>query len=156
MTNVNDLPRTQFRKTEAAKRFHVNEDIFRSFASGQETETLDPVEPFYHGPFPVAFRRHSDMRALRKLGRMHCGAFVHSENAEGLQAAIPLSDFTNDPRTFIGSLIPVAAKNRYVKQNVRHAIIWNDKTITFGRIEPFYLTGDDCNVNARLFGCFSE
>ena len=41
----------QLGHAEAAQRFHMDENVGRALAAGQEAETAEPVEPFDLGPF---------------------------------------------------------------------------------------------------------
>ena len=47
----------------------------------------------------------------------------------------------DDPRTFIGGLVAVAAQARHVQKNVGHAVVGNDESKTLGDIEPLDDTG---------------
>ena len=55
----------QLGHAEAAQRFHVDENVGRALAAGQEAETAEPVEPFDLGPLQPAGRRDADMGAGR-------------------------------------------------------------------------------------------
>ncbi len=76
-----------------------------------EAEALGAVEPLDDHALKAARRRNSHMGALRwHLRRMNGGRRIHRQDAETLQAAITIANFTNDARTFQCSLEAVATQ----------------------------------------------
>lgn len=134
--DLNHLARAKFGEAEAAKCFHVNEDVRSTIATCQEPEPTDSIEPLHHGPLPTAFGLHHDVGALRQLGRMDRGALVHAEDAKRLQTFRPAKHFTMHPGAFVGNLIATSAEARYVEENVGQTIIGYYETIALAGIEP--------------------
>src|SRR5262245_9520811 len=62
-SHENELPRPQFGQAEAAQGLHVDENVGRAFAAGEETETAQPVEPLHLRPLERAGRRDGDVGA---------------------------------------------------------------------------------------------
>ena len=60
---------------------------------------------------------------------MDRGAFIHSQDAKSLKSAITIEDFANHASAFISCLIAVTAKNRYMQEYIRHAVIWDNETV---------------------------
>jgi hypothetical protein len=86
--DLNDLPWAKFRKAEAPKRFHVDENVLRSRAPREKAEALQAVEPLYHRTLPITFGRNMDMGPLWELRRMYSRAFVHLYYAKSLKAPV--------------------------------------------------------------------
>src|SRR5437660_754527 len=77
------LARAQFGDAEAAQGFHVDEDIRRPLAPGQEAKTAQAVEPLHLRALEAARRRDADVGARRRhLRRMDRGGFVHRQYAQ--------------------------------------------------------------------------
>ena len=77
------------------------------------------------------------MRPLRQLRRMDRRRIVHGSDAKGLQALRPAQHLAYHPRAFVGGLESIPPETRHVKENVWKMIfVWNNETITLGRIEP--------------------
>jgi len=89
---------------------------------------------------------------------MDRGAFIHTQDTEGLQPAIALKHFADHSGTLIGCLITVAAQDRHMQENIRHTIIRDYETIAFRCVKPFDLASNDDNLDAGLFmlGRFPE
>src|SRR5262245_8556432 len=136
-SHENELPRPQLGQTEAAQGLHVHENVGRALATGEETETAQPVEPLHLRPLERAGRRHGDVGARRRhLRRMHRRRFVHGENAERLQATRALQHLDHDACTLVGDLESVAAQTGHVQEDVGHPVVGNDEAVTLGHIEP--------------------
>ena len=83
-------------------------------------------------------------------------ALIHPEYTEGLEAAISRQHLAYHPRAFIGRLVTVSPKHRYMQQNVRRTVIRNYEPVTFRRVEPFYLAGKYNDLDTGLFGRLSK
>src|SRR5262245_20082394 len=94
------------------------EDIWRTVAPRQEAKAANPVEPLHARPFPIAFRRNLDVGTLRQLGGVDRGAFVHTEDAEGLQASGPFEHLTVHAGPLIRRLIAPGPETGDVQEHV--------------------------------------
>ena len=89
----------------------MDENIFRPLAARQEAEALGAIEPLDDHALKAARRRNSHMSSLRRhLRRVNGSRRIHRQDAETLQAAIAIANFTNDARTFQSSLEAVATQ----------------------------------------------
>ncbi len=57
------VARFELGHAEATHGLHMQEDIFGPFATGQESESLDAIEPFNDRDFVAACRFHLNMRS---------------------------------------------------------------------------------------------
>src|SRR5689334_8552736 len=140
--NQDHLIRSELRKSETPKRFHVHENIRCPFTPSQEAKAANPVEPFDAGPFPVALGRHLHVGPLRQLRGMDRRAFVHAENAEGLQASWALEHLTVYSGALVGGLVTACPEAGDVQQDIGEPIVGHDEAIPLGNVEPLDGTGD--------------
>src|SRR4051794_572214 len=128
--NEHVLTRPQFRHSESTQRFHMHEDVRRSLAAGEETETPKSVEPLDLRPLETTGRSNADMCTRRQhLRRVNGGGIIHRENAESLIALRPLHALAHQPGTFIRRLIAIAPKHRHVQKHVRPAVVRYNEAI---------------------------
>src|SRR5262245_20380125 len=121
----------------------MHENIWSSLSASKEAEPPQPVEPFHLRSFESAGGRHSHMSPRRRhLCWMHRCGFIHGQNTKRLQTARALQYLDYDARAFVCDLEAVAPQARHVQENVWHAVVGNDESISFGYIEPLDDAGE--------------
>ncbi|MNH34697.1 hypothetical protein D3C79_953100 [compost metagenome] len=89
----------------------MNENILSALAARQKAKALGAVEPLDDNSFQTAGRRNGNMGALRRhLRWMHGSRCIHGQNTKALHASVTIANFTNNTRTFEGSLEAIATK----------------------------------------------
>src|SRR5690606_17600554 len=137
------LTRTQLSDAEAAKRFHVDENVRRALAGRQEAETANAVKPFYLKANHAGGWLHHDMSAgSRHLGGMTRRRFVHRHDAECLQATGAIERLDDNTGTFISGLVAVPAQASHMQQHIGLAIVRDDKAEPLAGVEPFDSAGN--------------
>ena len=129
----------------------MDEDVRRIEPTGEKAEAAQAVEPLHDSRFPVALRHHDNVRSLRKLRWMYRRGIVHGQNAKCLQSLWPAQDFADYARTLVSGLKPVSPEAGYVQQYVGKIFVWNNKAITFGRVEPLNRPRYFKDVNCGFF-----
>ena len=151
-----DLAGPELGDAVAAQRLHVDEDVLRALAAGQEAEPLGAVEPLDQRALEPAFGRHRDMRALLlHFGRMHGGGRIHRQHAKGLHAALALLGKADDARAFERGLETVAPEAGDVEEDVADlAAIGQDEAVALGDVEPLDRAGnlDEIGIAAIVPG----
>src|SRR6056297_3585508 len=146
--NLDDLTRPQFGKPEATERFHVNENVWSTFATCQEPKSANAIEPFDHGPFPITLRRHDHVCALRQLRRMNGRRLIHTQNRERLIALRALQNLTVDARPLVVCLVSPGPETGDMQQHIPKTVIRNDKAEALAGIKPLDRPGDLENFEA--------
>ena len=136
------LPGTQFGKAEPPQRFHMHENIGRAVTAREEAEPAQPVEPLYLArSSPLVAATVTCVRA----GGICAGCSAVDSSIERIRKACRprrVRSLDDNARALIGDLKAVATQARHMQKNVRQAIVRNDKSITFGYIEPFNDSGE--------------
>jgi len=97
-TDKNILAWAQFRQSETAQGFHMDENVL--FAAHHEPVTARTVEPFDLNAFQFAFGLYLNMRARLGLNRVYGGRFIHGKNTNRLQTLFARNRFANDAGAF--------------------------------------------------------
>lgn len=135
-SDLDNLTGTQLGKSKATQGLHVNEDVLSALTPCQKSKSADPVEPFDHGSFPVAFRLDYDVGPLRKLRWVNTSAFVNAQDPEGLHALGSPEHLTMNASPLISGLVAASPEAGDMEQHVSQAVVRHNETISFGGVEP--------------------